>query len=227
MSQDGCAGQRDGSSPGPPGCPRQQSDRHRCTGVEARRHARGNSRAIDEALDVDAPYSARQKLAAKPNRSLVVEPLDDDRSAFALCHLDSESQKLLAARNLKILIADIDTLLTPNNSLLLRKIGAYIADPSPDTWKLNNAASRKFARFVSLTIISLNQAKSGLGRIGTEVEGAAYDPKAYQARGGLKVGRARLKASRRGSWRSASIPASGSFPGGTGCRPCYPWRPLP
>ncbi len=136
-------------------------------------------RTIDKALDIGSASSAREKLAASPDCSLVVEPLKADSAAFALCDLDSEDHKLLAARNLKILITDIDTLLSANDSLLLPKIDAYIAQPDPVQWRLINAASRKILRLVSLTMISLNQAKEGLGNAAGEIANATYDPKAY------------------------------------------------
>lgn len=131
-------------------------------------------RAIDLALDVGSADSARRALDANKDCSLVVEPLAQDSAAFALCNLDAESQKLLAKRNLRILIGDIDTLLSANDTLLLPKVDDYILRPTPQNWRLIDEASRKVLRLVSLTMISLDQTKQGLGGLGREVETTTY-----------------------------------------------------
>jgi len=79
--------------------------------------------AIDDALEIkDNGVIVKLLLAKKDDCSLVVEPLDSSAASFAMCELDSEEKKILAARNLRILISDVETLLDANNSLLMPRI---------------------------------------------------------------------------------------------------------
>ncbi|MGD9786301.1 MAG: DUF1353 domain-containing protein [Hyphomicrobiaceae bacterium] len=127
-------------------------------------------KAIDEIIAIEATPAARARL--ETGCSLVVEPMANDEAAFAMCELDRESQKLLALRNVKILIDDVNTLLTANDSLLLPKIDAYIAGPSSDRWRLVQAASKKVNRLVSLTMVSVAQAEKELAGATREIESA-------------------------------------------------------
>ena len=80
-------------------------------------------KAIDKVLSVNHETELHDFTEGKSECSVVVNSTRTDRPSYALCDLDRASRKLLAARNLRILIDDVDTLLSANDSLLLpRKI---------------------------------------------------------------------------------------------------------
>ena len=136
--------------------------------------------AIDDALAIDQESAfVKRLLAQKADCSLVVESLDSSDASFAMCELDAEEKKILAARNLRILIGDVETLLSANKSLLLPRIDSYISQPSPENWKPVNQASQRIMRLVNMTLISLAQYKSNLNNVEQRQDLASSDLNEY------------------------------------------------
>lgn len=135
--------------------------------------------AIDKALEIADERTTVQTLAKQDDCSLVVEPLDSNATAFAICELDVEEKRILAARNLRILISDVETLLSANKSLLIPRINNYVKDPTTENWNLVDQASRRVLKLVNMTLISLNQYRSGLNQLEQRLELTDYSPEEY------------------------------------------------
>lgn len=112
---------------------------------------------IDKALEISDIKALQRKLVQSEDCSVVVASIDGVDKSTALCQLNKANKKLLAKRNLKILIGDVETLLSANNQFLIPEIDNYITNPSEKNWKLVTEATDKVRDIVNLTMLSLIQ----------------------------------------------------------------------
>ncbi len=109
---------------------------------------------VDEAEDLQ-----RAKLSGKApdDCSVAVTSLGENRSPFVICNIARPDRSLLAKRNLKIMLSDIEGVLDGSSQQLLPSIWAYQAEPNDKNWKSVRLAAKQLGELIALTLLSIAQ----------------------------------------------------------------------
>jgi hypothetical protein len=96
--------------------------------------------------------------------SRTVAELERPDATTVLCQVDEESSRLLAKRNLQILVTDVRALQSMQAGLLIPAVNQYIAEPTDQRWQLVQKSSEEVKNFVTLALISLQQYENRHGQ---------------------------------------------------------------
>ena len=109
---------------------------------------------VDEAADLQ-----RAKLSGKAPEdcSVAVTSLGENRSPFVICKIARPARSLLAKRNLKIMLSDIEGVLDGSSQQLLPRIWAYQAHPTSENRLSLRLAAKQLSELIALTVLSIAQ----------------------------------------------------------------------